>query len=567
MISRMLAGRVRGGLFFAASLLLVLAPTSTGVAKPISPDTGSAESLRSELQRAAGGRARIAVTPANGQVTYMGGSRAHPLSAPDGQEPSRNARDFIDHYGPLLGVANPSTDLTELTVFNADAGNTAVRYQQRYRNVPVFAGEIAVQVGANGAVLSTSGEALQDINVDTSPGVPALAAADLARNLTAKYDGVAGNSLAVSTPELWIYDPSLIGADDQLGMRLVWRFDVRTELGDVDRLVLIDARSGEVALQFSQRHDALDRRVCDNNSSSLLPCTSPVRSEGGVAVAGPADVNSAYDLSGVAYDFYAGLGRDSTDNAGASLISTVRYCPPAPAGCPFQNAFWNGEQMVYGAGFAGADDVVAHELTHAVTASTSKLLYYGESGAINESMSDVMGEFADLGSTVSGPDPPSDRWLIGEQLPGGAGRSMLNPPQFGDPDRMTSPLYVGTKADSHGVHTNSGVNNKAAFLIADGGSFNGQTISGIGTTKAAKIYYEAETTLLGPGSDYLDLFHILPQACTNLVGSAGITADDCSQVTKAVTATEMDRFPTTPGSHRSAPVCDGSTVLKDTLFN
>ena len=229
------------------------------------------------------------------------------------------------------------------------------------------------------------------------------------------------------------------------------------------------------------------------------------------------DVNSAFDLSGVTYNFYSSLGRDSVDNAGLPLKSTVMYCDPNQP-CPFQNAFWNGSQMVYGAGYANADDVVAHELTHGVTQYTSQLLYYAESGAINESMSDVMGELVDLGSTVSGPDPPSDRWLIGEQLPIGAIRSMSDPTMFGDPDKMTSPLYAGSSADSHGVHTNSSVGNKAAFLITDGGTFNGQTIFGLGQAKAALIYYELETTLLGPGSDYLDLFHALPQACTNIIG-------------------------------------------------
>jgi hypothetical protein len=144
---------------------------------------------------------------------------------------------------------------------------------------------------------------------------------------------------------------------------------------------------------------------------------------------------------------------------------------------------------------------------------------------------------------------------------------MSNPPQFDDPDRMTSPLFFGGTQDSHGVHTNSGVNNKAAFLIADGGAFNGQTVVGLGLDKTARIYYQVEATLLGPGSDYLDLSHFLPQACTNLIGTAGITAGDCAEVTKAVTATEMDKFPTTAGAHLTAPVCDAGTVQNSVLFN
>ncbi len=551
--------------------LFVATNISWGTSAAQTPVSPSTPSLVGELQRQSGGRATVALRPETGAATFVGGSPTDPLAAPTAAPPSNVARSFIDHYGPLFGVANPASDLTQLRVFTSESGNSAVRFQQRYLGLPVLAGELAVQVGADGSVLSTSGETLPAIAVDVTPQVSAIAAADVARSVAAKYDAVDINTVKASTPELWIYDPSLIGADGSPGTRLVWRVEARTDLGDVDRLVLVDAHTGTVALQFNQREDALVRSVCDNanNPSASPTCTSPVRNEGDPPVAsgtGAADVNSAYDLTGVTYNFYSALGRNSVDNAGLPLKSSVRFCDNSNP-CPYANAFWSGTQMVYGAGYAGADDVVAHELTHGVTQYTSQLLYYAESGAINESMSDVMGELVDLSSTVSGPDPPTDRWLMGEQLPGGAIRSMSDPTIYGDPDRMTSALYSGSSADSHGVHTNSSVGNKAAFLIADGGTFNGQTIVGLGTAKAALIYYELETTLLGPGSDYLDLFHLLPQACTNIVGTAGITAGDCGEVTKAVTATEMDKFPTTVGAHRSAPLCDAGTGQSGVLFS
>jgi Zn-dependent metalloprotease len=415
----------------------------------------------------------MATSAATGDVTFIGGSRSEPLDPPDNRQPSTIARDFVDHYGSLFGVTNPSADLARLDITDTSVGDTAVRFQQTYRGIPVLAGEIAVQVDSDGRVLSTAGEALPAIDIDVTAQVPGTAASELARNLAAKYDDVAADLVTTSTPELWIYDPSLIGADGPPGPRLVWRIDVRTDLGDVDRLVLVDAHSGTVALQFSQRNDALNRMVCTNNNVRGAPqaCTAPVRVEGQGPIGGAsaADVNSAYDLSGVTYAFYFALGRDSVDGSGLPLKSTVRFCPPlGSGGCPFANAFWNGSQMVYGQGFASADDVVGHELTHGVTDRTSRLLYFAESGAINESMSDVMGELVDLGSVVSGPDPASDRWLIGEQLPGGALRDMSDPTVFDDPDRMTSPLFFSTNADSRGVHINSGVGNKAAFLITDG---------------------------------------------------------------------------------------------------
>jgi Zn-dependent metalloprotease len=84
------------------------------------------------------------------------------------------------------------------------------------------------------------------------------------------------------------------------------------------------------------------------------------------------------------------------NNAGMALISTTRYCPTQTSiPCPYQNAFWNGQQMVYGQNFV-ADDVVAHEITHGVTDYASRLFYYYQSGAINEAFSDIWGEFIDL---------------------------------------------------------------------------------------------------------------------------------------------------------------------------
>src|SRR5262249_40793044 len=124
--------------------------------------------------------------------------------------------------------------------------------------------------------------------------------------------------------------------------------------------------------------------------------------------------------------------------------------------------------------------------------------------------------------------------------------------------------YGGTK-DNGGVHTNSGVGNKAAFLITDGGTFNGQTITGIGATKALHLYYQADQ-MLTSGGDYADLAAILPHACDGLVttGTAGMVAGDCTNVRKAVTATQMALDPTA-GSTTPAPVCP-TGATKSTVF-
>jgi Thermolysin metallopeptidase, alpha-helical domain/Fibronectin type III domain len=205
---------------------------------------------------------------------------------------------------------------------------------------------------------------------------------------------------------------------------------------------------------------------------------------------------------------------------------------------------------------------VAHELSHGVTQHTSGLVYWYQSGAINESMSDVFGELVDLSDGI-GNDDPSVRWQLGEDLPSIPGedltRNLRDPLAHGQPDRVNGSFWTSSGSDSGGVHTNSGVGNKAAYLITDGtagepgGTFNGQTIPvGLGVEKASQIYWRTEQ-LLTPGADYSDLANALVAACSSLAagGIAGITASDCSDVVaKATVATQMQAFsgPTAPRS-------------------
>jgi hypothetical protein len=368
----------------------------------------------------------------------------------------------------------------------------------------------------------------------------------------AKWYGLDEAEIDTTEPELWIYDERLLVRSER-PQELVWRIDVSPPyLSAINELVLVNAQTGAVSLHFNQIDSALNRTIYNNNNTfSGLPGLGPVRTEGG-PVHAVTDVNEAYDHAGDTYNFYlTNHGRDSLDGAGMGLVSTVRYCEPTFP-CPYNNAFWNGSQMAYGDGLT-SDDTVGHELTHGVTQFTSNLFYYYQSGAINESLSDVWGEFIDLGNGA-GTDTPAVRWLLFEDDTGGASRNMSNPPAFGDPDKMTSGNYWTTAADSGGVHTNSGINNKAAYLMVDGGTFNGKTVTAMGITKVAKIYYEAQTNLLTSGSDYGDLYNALYQGCLNLVGTSGISSADCQEVRDATDAVEMNLEPT-PGFNPEAAMC------------
>jgi bacillolysin len=168
--------------------------------------------------------------------------------------------------------------------------------------------------------------------------------------------------------------------------------------------------------------------------------------------------------------------------------------------------------MVYGDGdgstfipLSGALDVVAHELTHAVTERTAGLQYSNQSGALNESISDTFGYFLD----------PAD-YLVGEDVytPGVSGdalRSMSNPEAYGQPSTMSG--YVNTTSDNGGVHTNSGIPNKAAYY----------TIQSIGKAKAEQIYYRELTVYMTPTTNFSNDRASLLQAAADLYGSGSTT--------------------------------------------
>jgi uncharacterized protein YcfL len=233
-----------------------------------------------------------------------------------------------------------------------------------------------------------------------------------------------------------------------------------------------------------------------------------------------------------------------------TIISTVHYQSN------YDNANWNGTQMIYGDayGFPLADDVVAHELTHGVTQYESNLFYYYQSGAINESFSDLWGEYYDQTNGL-GNDSPGALWQMGEDVSGfGALRSMSNPPAYGDPDRMSSSNYYQSEDDNGGVHHNSAINNKAVYLMVDGGTFNSKTVTALGWTKTAAIYYHANTNLLTSGADYSDLYYALQTACSSLIGQKGITSANCVEVKDAIDAVEMNAQPIS-NFNTDAPFC------------
>ncbi|MDQ1664606.1 MAG: hypothetical protein QOH75_637 [Actinomycetota bacterium] len=505
-----------------------------------------------------------------GRTHFVGAQAGRTVKRPAGvsaqASPATKARAHLGRYGQLFGVTDPSGTLRTAAVTGLGRGQSVVRFQQTARGLPVLGGQLATVVDAQGNMISLSGETSPRVASSTFT-VAAAAARRAALGATARDTGVARSRLTATTPARWLYDASLFAASGASGARGVWLVQVAARhRDDVRELVLVDAITGKTVLHVNQAPH-LTQVVCDNKKRKREDYTcAPGRYQREDA-SSSVDAQAAFRATRAASDFYASLGVDLTALIGSDygdgkkIRSTVGVCP---TGCPYDNAFWDGFQMVYGPGFPRADDVVAHELTHGVTQHTSGLIYWFQSGAINESMSDVFGELIDQSNGL-GNDDPSVRWLLGEDLPfrNPVTRSMSNPLAYGQPDRVRGPNWVSQEdGDSGGVHSNSGVGNKAAYLIVDGtvradgtpvepgGVFNGQAFLGLGIDKAKFIYWAAET-MLTPGADYADLANTLYGACAALAasGTAGITPADCETTVRgATTATQMGSFvgPTEP---------------------
>ena len=527
----------------AAATLVLAAFVSTASARPIrqaaaqSREHATLRELMQTLQGpdAGGEEARIRLDP-RGFLHALGTPPGKSLRVPGvPSDPEVTARAFLKSSARLLGPPDLKADFAPVRTSSRPRGRTSVRLQQTYGGIPVFGAEVRVQLDAALGVEFVLSDVARDMDglgraLDLVGSV--RPAASVVASTTAALVP-AERTLETSEPQLLFFAPEVLAAPGD--PVLVWRFETRGGGPDSDRSFLVDAVSGEVVRDYPLWLTALDRQVHDSANSTADPGTL-VRSEG-QAPSGNVDVDSAYDFLGDTYDFYSvNHGRDSIDGAGLTLSATVRYCSPSEP-CPYANAYWNGMRMYFGQGYA-TDDVTGHELTHGVTQYESGLKYENHSGAINESFSDVWGEFVDLsnGATVS-----VLRWVIGEELPIGPIRSLKFPPLYGDPDRLGSPLFVAPVAEPNssndygGVHTNSGVNNKLAYLLTDGDTFNGKTVSAMGIPLVADLYYEVQTGLLTSASDYFDLYDALQQAALNL----GLSVQQRANVQRACEAVEI----------------------------
>ena len=556
---------------------LVSAPAGGSSAAPQLAAVDVARQSLAALQNDTRTKISAAVSRETGAYNFVNAEGAGVLAADNPlATPEERARVFLSTRGGLVGmsaaerdlVANPSAatsgaDASALQVAKVATdhiGATHVKFNQTFKGLKVFGAQLIVHMNDHG-ITAVNGSFIPGIAIDTYPAVNAGAAAKQALAVVSKSKAGSGAKLSVVDTELAIYRTGLFEGYAGANV-LAHGIKIADESGPLEQ-VWISAQTGAELNRIPLRHEALYRRVYAPRYDSSNPDLFVVRDENGPPNVGP--IEGLFQFSGQTYNLFASaFGRDSFDGLG-TIMRTVYLVNSI---CP--NAYWDGATTNYCPEIDG-DDVVAHEWGHAYTQFTHDLVYSFQAGALNESYSDIWGETVDLLNNVDGDGgsnnaetyPKGQRWLIGEDVAGlGPLRDMWDPPHKDNPDKVSSEVYQCTPDDGGGVHTNSGVPNHAYAMIVDGKTFNGQTVTGIGFTKAVHIYFRAMTVYQHSSTNFPQHARSLMAACNDLAtagtnlnafsltAAAGapsgevITTADCQQVANAIAAVEMERPPT-----------------------
>ena len=530
-------------------------------------------SLRRLRERAAPlGPARVELRPGTLTPRQIAGRILEPAAGGGGSAgaDAETARRLLRALRALLRLENPDAELQIARTGSDALGQRHLRFSQSFAGIPVWPSELIVHLDERGdAYLVDGGSVPTPRGVATAPRIPARAAA--ARAIRALG---AGPDAAADTPELIVFAPGDRPA------RLAWRFAV--DAGPFfRRRVAIDAETGELLFSVSEVMDAnvagsgIDlfavtrplnvwnaagvNYLVDTSKPMFDPTSTPpapATTRGAITILDarnqpptsnptylpplfyissanpnawpvPAGTSAAYNL-GRTYEYYLSHhARSSINGVGGSILGVVRL------GLGYKNAFWNTgvQAMFFGDGepFAGAPDVVGHELTHGVIDASASLLYLNQSGAANESLADIFGEMVET-SIDGSPD-----WLLGADL-SAAVRNMANPAALATgcgrpyPARMsqfllaTDPLCgTAVASDEGGVHLNSGILNHAYYLLAAG------LPEALGTTAAEQIFYRALTLHLTSTAQFVDVRLAAVESATELFGAGSPQAQRTEQ--------------------------------------
>ncbi len=474
---------------------------------------------------------------------------------------------------------------------NDQIGYTHDKYQQYYKNVKVE-GAVYTAHSKNNVIESYSGEFKGIKNFDVSPSVSSSQGLDAAMAHAGGTVYAWDNSVKAGYPEYKKPTGELViiggGNNDNEELTLAWKYDiysvsplyraevyVNAKTGDYVKENLLIHTANAVATGVSTLYNGVQTITTDmvsptsyrlretrgtnsgietynlNNGSNYGTATD-FTSADNITWSDPVGTQAHFGAERT-YDYYLNkFGRNSFNAKGGKILSYVHYSSN------YANAFWDGTRMTYGDGQTGTTlnkalvsvDVCGHEITHGVTTYSANLTYSYESGALNESFSDIFGECIEKYATGT------NDWIMGCDITTSTScgiRSMANPKLKSQPEYYKGQLWYTGTADGGGVHTNSGVQNKWFYLITVGGAFTNEkgvsfNLTGLGIDQAAAISYRTLTTYLTASSNYLNARTFSIKAAEDLYGVGSTAASTVASAWDAVGVVPDVQAPTAPTS-------------------
>lgn len=505
--------------------------------------------------------------------------------------------------GDLYGITDAGKELRSVKTETDNTGYSHVRLSQYYKDIKVVGGGTVVHFDAQGKCRAVNGRFISDIDLQVIPKISVNTAGDIARK-DAVSGGITANHISgESELVVWArkvkpvlaYSVSVIS--DISGIFDEWRY-------------IIDAESGKIIIKYNNLqnddisapgnngvHESISGAILtgeggevrtitgwhDNDTSSWYfwnktntwhiqndaasgwpdADTYCYRTSNNWGTSDRAGMSLAVNFERILRYYRTVHGRNSYDDNGVDAIANIHV------GDNYVNAFWSPfeQQFFFGDG-DGIDaneltvlDVSAHEFHHAVTEYTANLIYQGESGALNEAMSDIFGALEEFHYQPDGrnayPNALAGKsdWLMGEDtwLDGVALRDMRDPRRFKQPSKYMGQYWADTSPgewDNGGVHINSGIQNFFFYLLCEGGVGNNDGIdydlTGVGIPVAEKLVYLTETAYFTADTDYAAAANAWIAAAQQLDGN-GTTTNATVAVMAAWTAVGVGDFkPVTP---------------------
>ena len=380
----------------------------------------------SELKAKFGAQLKIGQSRATGKVNFVridagvSGSLYEPGSILTLKRGVTEA--FVKSYGAIFGLSDPGTELILVSDRTDELGSSHITFKQIYKGLPVFGGTLAAHFDAKGQMRSANGTIVPNIALATTPTQNAETAKAIAVEAVSTENQNA-TGLNANNVTLVVFRSGIVqGVSGE--NHLAWQIEIGND-STIREFVFVDALTGKIIEQFSGKYDALNRRIYNGNDLPWIPPigypSNPFWAEGMSFPTGNSEADELILTSKEIYDFFhVPFGRDSYDGVGGSMVSffDVNFGRIDA----FQTILGNGQVVTVYANGIVADDIIAHEWTHAYTYFTHGLIYAWQPGALNEAYSDIFGETVDL-LNARGSDPPG-----GTRTPSGASCTIHSPP-------------------------------------------------------------------------------------------------------------------------------------------